>query len=111
MKTIITLALATTMFTATASPLLYSESTNQELQKTYANKDYPAMLEKRSDIEARRFCVRQNAQATQQATDNFNTCVIAISTQILIKKMKHVSDMELASKMPVDLYNTQAGRY
>ncbi len=109
MKTIIAL---TAVFTAVgfsasldAKPLIFTESTHNELKVANENKDAPALYLKYATIEADKFCTASGAHLRNE----WLICKTAIESRILARTMSMLADREAEAKY--DISRQQSGRY
>lgn len=85
-------ALATA--TVEAKPLIFTDSTHNELKVAYANKDLAAVQLKYATVETHKFCVANHAHMK----GDWEHCVIAITTLELMKRMKATSPIHIHTR-------------
>jgi hypothetical protein len=91
--------------TSKADPLIFTDSTHNELKVAYANKDLPAVALKYAVIESDKFC----SQFKAHTNNEWSICKTAVEGQILAQKMIHLADV--ASEQDYDASREVAGRY
>lgn len=98
-KNVLTIAVlsAGTLMTMTevdADPLIFTESTRNELQVAYQNRDMPLVAWEYANTKMERFCKGSNAH---KSAIEWKTCMTAIAPLALGEKMIHLGKMaELA---------------